>query len=123
MENKMKRLIRRANVYGDKAAAGIAPSQIALIRANSASETVTTLFALEPLSLVLSVSSPSPCGLSPVPLHLRTLAGEGLLHTGNFRLSSFFALFFKDCRLDFACSGARFSVKADSLLKAHVHSE
>lgn len=45
VENKIKwGLIRKANVWGDKATAGIVISQIVLIWANSASETVTVVF-------------------------------------------------------------------------------
>lgn len=75
MENKIKwGLIRKANVCRDKATAGIVISQIVLIWANSASETVTMVFMLSsPSWPYLASLAPLNMGQTLITLHQRSL--------------------------------------------------
>lgn len=75
MENKIKwGLIRKANVCRDKATAGIVISQIVLIWANSASETVTMVFMLSsPSWPYLASLAPLSMGQTLITLHQRSL--------------------------------------------------
>lgn len=75
IENKIKwGLIRKANVCRDKATAGIVISQIVLIWANSASETVTVVFMLSsPSWPYLASLAPLYMGQTLITLHQRSL--------------------------------------------------
>lgn len=74
IENKIKLgLIRKANVCRDKATAGIVISQIVLIWANSASETVTVVFMLSsPSWPYLASLGPLNMGQTLITLHHRS---------------------------------------------------
>lgn len=76
IENKIKwGLIQKANVCRDKATAGIVISQIVLIWANSASETVTVVFMLRSLSWpYLASLAPLNMGQTFITLHQRSVS-------------------------------------------------
>lgn len=80
IENKIKwGLIRKANVCRDKATAGIVISQIVLIWANSASETVTMVFMLSsPSWPYLASFAPLNMGQTLITLHQRSLPNTAI---------------------------------------------